>query len=135
MPQDSFPRYAAPSEADGQREERTSRADRQAPDRCKEAVKNLASVEEMEHLLMTYVQAVAHLRNLQLAPRKQHGPKYREQLAQAEAEVDDLTLLHRTSPMAGEVQRRLQEVTDSATCLGSILTAFDDPGRFYAFVF
>lgn len=98
-------------------------------------MKNLATVEQMENLLMTFVQAVDVLRHLQHLPIKLHVGDYRDQLRRAGAEVDDLLILHTSSATWRETQRRSQEVADSQRCPESVVKLFVDPERFCDFVF
>lgn len=77
-------------------------------------MKNLATAEEMEQLLNVYVQAVAHMRALQLCPLKLKAKNHRELLRAAEAEVDDLTILHQANPPSAEQQQPAPDVTDFA---------------------
>jgi len=76
--------------------------------------RNKASADELLHLLTTYALAVNHLRHLQLLPRCKHNRLHAALVAQAAAEVDDLTLLHLLPPTSAEQESPVPGVTDIA---------------------
>jgi hypothetical protein len=111
MSEGHFTRYAARGER-GEQRNGVEGSEAQEPRwRGEDVRQNLATAEQLLHLLTTYALAVNHLRHLQLLPRCKHNRLHAALVAQAAAEVDDLTLLHLLPPTSAEQESPVPGVT------------------------